>query len=455
MSNEVKDRRVGPDYPGWPDYAARALDELLRCNRCGFCVSVCPTYRATQKELFVARGRNFLAGKLLGSPGTGVGDQAEPVGEEDFVEPLFQCLLCGACEVVCRSSVKTNEVMVATRSHHWEKRGRPAFLRLFFDQLLANPRLLRRVVRLLGLGKRSGLSSLARGLGLLRWINARLATADELVAQVPRSFLRDRLHHLGFRRDKVGAGGARAWVLPRPHGATGPRLLYFIGCGTDLQQPQAGEAALRVLNAGGCELIVPEHLCCGLPPFSYGDLDAARSLAARNVELLSAFDAEAIVTDCGSCSAFLSRYGELLGLGAAAISAKVRDFTQVAMGLALPRLSGPVRVTYHDPCHLVRGKGVRDEPRELLRRAGCELVELAEADWCCGGAGTYNIMHPELSLAVLERKMANIAATGAPVVATSCPACIIQLSYGARRFGPKIEVMHIAQLLARGVTLAD
>lgn len=449
MSNAVDHRPPAAECPDEADYAARALDELLRCNRCGFCVSVCPTYRATHNELFVARGRNFLASRLLGGEPGCQDDSTTPLSGDDYAEPLFQCLLCGACEVVCRSSVKTGDVMVSARSHHWRRHGRPALLRLFFDHLLPNPRLLRRIVRLVGLGKRSGLSSLARSLGLLRWINARLAAAEELVEQVPRSFLRDRLYRLGFRRMDVGS--TAAWILLRPQGTVGPRLIYFIGCGTDLQLPEAGEAALRVLNAGGCELVVPDHVCCGLPPFSYGDLDAARALAARNLEMLSALDAEAIVTDCGSCSAFLSRYGDLLGPEGETVAGKVLDFTQVALKVSLPRLSTPLRVTYHDPCHLVRGKGVRDEPRELLRLIGCDLVELPEADWCCGGAGTYNIMHPELSLAVLQRKMANIAATGAPVVATSCPACIIQLSYGARRFGPKVEVVHVAQLLARAL----
>jgi len=442
MSDATDHRPRAGELEGRADHTAHALDELLRCNRCGFCVSVCPTYRATLNELFVARGRNFLADRLL---------RGESLAEDDYAEPVFQCLLCGACQVVCRSSVKTDEVMVAARHRHWCNRGRPALLRFLFDHLLPNPRLLRRVVRLMGLGKRTGLSSLARSLGLLRWINVRLEAADALVESIPRSFLRDRLHRLGFRRTEVGA--TAAWVLPCPEGTAGPRLVYFIGCGTDLQLPEAGEAALRVLNAGGCELVVPEHLCCGLPPFSYGDLDAARLLATRNLEILSHFQADGIVTDCGSCAAFLSRYGELLGPSGEAFSAKVFDFAEVAVNLPLPRLRSSLRVTYHDPCHLVRGKSVRDEPREVLRRCGYELIELPEADWCCGGAGTYNIMHPQLSLSVLERKMRNIGTTGAPVVATSCPACIIQLSYGVRRFGPKVEVLHVAQLVARA--LAD
>jgi glycolate oxidase iron-sulfur subunit len=204
---------------------------------------------------------------------------------------------------------------------------------------------------------------------------------------------------------------------------------------------------MKILHAGGCTLLVVEHVCCGLPPYSYGDLDAAKRLAEANVGLLAQLNPDYIVSDCGSCSSFLRKYKELLGAEGKSVAERVRDFTEIAVELKLPRASEKLQVTYHDPCHLIRGQGIRDEPRELLRRAGCELVELKEADWCCGGAGTYNIMHPDLSLAILERKMRNIEAAGVPIVATACPSCIIQLEYGARRFGVAVKVMHVAELI--------
>jgi glycolate oxidase iron-sulfur subunit len=420
-----------------------AAEELLRCNRCGFCVENCPTYRATFHELFVARGRNRLAKAAI---------EGEGEIDAELVEPLFQCLLCEACTTVCRSSVKTAEAMVAARHAYWKAHGRPAGMRMVFDRLLPNPRLMARVMKLLAAGKRSGLSKLARRLGLLRWINARLEGAEGLVETMPRTFLRERLAGIGFERRQDGERAV--WVWTRREGAVGPRVAYFIGCGTNFQVPDAGEAAMRVLHAGGCEIVVAEHVCCGLPPYSYGDVEAAEKLIERNVGVLRDMECDYIVGECGSCTAFLRKYADLAGPNGQALAAKVRDFTEVAQGLDLPRLHEPLRVTYHDPCHLVRGAGVRDQPRELLRRVGCELVELEEADWCCGGAGTYNIMHPELSLATLERKMRNIAATGAPVVATACPSCIIQLRFGARRFpdvlaARKIEVLHVAEILAR------
>ncbi|MBC7287781.1 MAG: (Fe-S)-binding protein [Armatimonadetes bacterium] len=419
------------------DEAALVEEELLRCSQCGLCLSNCPTYRAALSERHVARGRNWLA-RLVWE---GRAELDAPIAE-----PLFQCLLCGACTVTCRSNVHTDEVMVATRHRLWQERGRPGFMRLFFDVLLPNPRLLRRLVQLVSYGKRSGLASLARRLGLLRWINARLETAEQLVETMPRSFLRDRLVRMGFRRE--GEAQPPRFVWPAAGTAT---VAYFIGCGTNFQLPEAGQAALHVLHAAGVDIMVVEHLCCGLPAYAYGDVEAARAMARRNLEVLSSLGADYVVSECASCSSFLKSYVKLLGDEAQSLAEKVRDFTEIACELAPPLRRTEISVTYHDPCHLVRGQGVTQAPRDLLRRLTSRYVELPEADWCCGGAGTYNIAHPDLSLGVLERKMTNVARTGAPVVATACPACIVQLRYGARRFGVNVQVRHISELLAEAL----
>ncbi len=434
--------RAAPDRPSEAELALGAADELIRCNQCGLCLSTCPTYRVTLCERFVARGRNFLAQLALG----GNADD-----ERELAEPLFQCLLCGACTVACHSEVHTDEIMVAMRERFWRLYGRHPALRLFFDTLLPNPRLLTRLVRAIALAKRTGLSALARRLGLLRWINARLEGAEGLVQSMPRSFLRDRLASLGFRSAELS--GQRAWIKP-PAGSPAARMIYFVGCGTNFQLPHTAEAAMRVLSAAGAELVVLENFCCGLPPFSYGDLGAAELLARRNLEVIGALSADAIVTECGSCSRMLKEYARLFGPEFEAISARVLDFTEAVDRLGVPCTANLGRVTYHDPCHMVRGQGLADLPRRLIRQAGAELVELPEADWCCGGAGTYNIMHPDLSLKVLERKMRNIAATGVDTVVTACPSCIIQLQYGARKFGPQVDVIHISELLARACQVA-
>ena len=422
--------------------------ELLHCHRCGYCMATCPTYRALRDERQVARGRNEIVRQVAGG-------RLKMLPE--LRDPIFECLLCGACTETCFSNVKTDEIIVRAREAWQEEHGQPAVQRLIFDQLLPYPRRLTSLMRMLSLGKRSGLAELAHRLGILRWINATLEGANGLVGTMPRRFLRDRLYHMGFRRQTTG--GPARWVRPRDAAAPapGPAVLYFIGCGTNFQVPAQGEAAMRVLAAAGCELTVVENVCCGLPPYSYGDRDAARSLAGQNLEVFQALDFDYMLTECGSCSAFIKKWPSLLEQdreqadAARSVAARTRDFTQLLPELRLPAGAEalPGKYTYHDPCHLRRGQGIYSEPRALLTDvARVDLVELKEADWCCGGAGSYNLAHPELSLEILERKMGRIGDTGAGTVVTACPACVIQLSYGARRQPQPLRVRHIAQVLA-------
>jgi glycolate oxidase iron-sulfur subunit len=165
-----------------------------------------------------------------------------------------------------------------------------------------------------------------------------------------------------------------------------------------------------------------------------------------------------IVTDCASCSSFLKDYSQLFDendprrQGAEALAARVRDLTEFLAQVKLPANAQPVEaiITYHDPCHLSRYQKITQQPRDLIRSIpGVEYRELPEADWCCGGAGSYSLTHHDLSMQILQRKMENIRSTGAEIVVTPCPACVMQLQYGAKRFGVPVQVMHLAELLRR------
>lgn len=422
--------------------------ELLRCNRCGYCMATCPTYRVTRNERSVARGRNELVRTL----GDGV-----PV-DGDRLTPISECLLCGACTQACFGKVQTNEIMVRARQALVESKGRPVAQKLIFDELLGYPRRLTALMRMLSLGKRSGLGEIAHRLGLLRWIHAALEGANGLVETMPRRFLRDRLPGMGFQRQTDS--GIGVWVWPRrteaPAGA--PTVLVFVGCGTNYQLPRQGEAALKLLWQAGCQVVVAPNVCCGLPPYSYGDLEAARNLARRNLQVLGKLSCDLVVTECGSCSAFLKKWpllleGEECAPEAQDFAGRVRDLMELLPELSLPA-AGKTHgtVTYHDPCHLGRGQEIREQPRKLLRDvAGLEVCELTEADWCCGGAGSYNLAHPELSLQILQRKMGRVGDTGAERVASACPSCVLQLRYGSRKFGPSKPVSHVAELMAEGL----
>ena len=234
------------------------------------------------------------------------------------------------------------------------------------------------------------------------------------------------------------------------------RVAYFAGCGMNYLLPEAGEATIDLILASGFSVVMTRNYCCGLLSQTLGDRDTALRLARGNLRLLNAQDVDAIVTDCASCSSFLKGYAGLLkdseafASSAEKFAAKVLDITEFLAQLDPAPQPGAlaIKVTYHDPCHASRYQGLQKEPRSALQSIpGLELIEMEEADWCCGGAGLYSVTHPELSQRILDRKMENAARTGAEVLVTSCPACIVQLSDGVRRHGLRMRVLHLSQVM--------
>jgi glycolate oxidase iron-sulfur subunit len=354
-------------------------------------------------------------------------------------EPLFECLMCRACTAECPPAIQTDRAVVAARASYLAER-QSLLQRVIFRTVLPHPRLLRIGARVFGWLQRTRLTVFSKLLRLLPWLDRGYSEAPARTP-APKTFLRSRL--------------AR-----RPRRTTGARrVTYFVGCAIDYAFPDAGESTVEVLEAAGFEVEVADNVCCGLPAYSYGDLESARVLAQKNIVALAAAEGEAIVTDCASCAYFLKDIPELweegdpLRAAAEEVAGRVKELSEFLAGLD-PTALEPVEaiVTFHDPCHLGRYQGIVEEPRELIRRVpGVEFRELPEADWCCGGAGSYSMSHHELSMQILERKMRNIEATGAQIVVTPCPACIMQLRYGAEKFGVEVEVIHLAELLRRAL----
>ncbi len=439
----------------------KQYDEIARCNRCGFCQVACPIFRSTGHEGGVARGRIALLRALV---------EKRLPWDRQLEEPLFNCLLCGACTANCFPAVETADLILDARSQYLDRVGRGMLHKLLFDRVLPHPKRLRRVARAAALGKRSGLSKVARALGLLRIFGRDFPRAHEIVARFPNRAFRDRVtpgavegKGGGVRSSEFGVGSAEPWVsdansrLPTPDSRL-IRIGYFVGCGTDIMCPDAAEATLRLLRRMGKTVHVLENCCCGLPAATYGDRPAAQRLAEKNVALLAEDDLDVIVTDCSSCAAFLKKYPALFPEddprrgAAAALAAKVRDLVEILPSngdVASPEHGENTVVTYHDPCHASRGQGLTREPREVLRSvAGLEYRELPEADWCCGGAGSYALTHYELSRKVLDRKMGHVEQTGANLLVTSCPACIVHLGYGVRKRGLPVRVCHISEVVS-------
>ena len=406
-------------------------EQIARCNRCGFCQAACPIYSITGREAATARGHNELVRRILEGDLALSGD----------MQPAFaECLLCRACTAHCFPALPTDKVVTAARSAFNRRRPGAAVEERVMRAVLADPGRMTRLVRLAYFGKRSGALRALRLLRWLPWLPKGLAHADAIMPAPPCSFLRERVEPLN---------------LP----AQGPRgtVTYFVGCGMNFGFPDAAQDSLQLLAGCGYGVRVADNICCGLPAYTHGHLDLARALARANVSRLA--EADIVVTDCASCSSFLKHYAELLSgdpaaEGAAAFAARARDLCEVIapemLGGAPPAGGArwPGAVTYHQPCHLARYQGLAARPQELLQSVrDLEFRSLPEADWCCGAAGTYVVSQYEMSMSVLERKMTNVRAAGAPTVVTSCPACLAQLAYGARRHGMAVSVRHLSQIL--------
>ncbi len=409
-------------------------DQYLFCIRCGLCLSVCPTYRAHLKETESPRGRVMLARKAL---------EGELELSSNFNDQMQKCMACLACNDICPVGIRPADLAlnmryVAEQIHptRWKER--------LFGGLLPHPNRMEWGTLPLRLYQNLGLRWLVNSLHIHRALPAQLRDLERQLPPVPRRPLRSRLHEVipasSMRRRRVG---------------------YFLGCAQNLLFSGASEATVRVLARNGCEVVVPREVqCCGMPAIGYGRQDVMREMARHNIAVFERLGVDAVVSDCATCGSTLKEYGHYLAQEPAwaeradAFSAKARDISEFLCDIPLERPAGRVdaQVTYHDPCHLVRGQGITAKPRQLLEVIdGLELVEMEESDWCCGSAGSQLITHYEDSLAILERKMDNVEATGADYVASGCPGCQMQLTVGLKRRGldSQMRVVHPVLLLDR------
>jgi glycolate oxidase iron-sulfur subunit len=406
-------------------------DEVSKCNRCGFCQAHCPIFDITGDERNVARGHNVHVRKLA---------EGDLEISTDFKDPLFECLLCKACVANCFPAVRTDKNVIAGRAEYMRQIGQPKIMHFLFHSLLPDPDKMAKFVRLAALGKNSGLTKLARAMGILKWFGRDFDKAEGIVEKLPTTSFREGTQNLN---------------LDPPKGDL--KVAYFVGCGFNFVLPRVSEATVEVLVDTGASVRIADNCCCGLPAYGYGDLEAARNMAKINIETLEKMKADAVVTECGSCSAFLKDYPELFENDPAwqkrarDLGKKVKGFSEFMVDrLPESKISRKLgsKITYHDPCHMSRYQGVVKQPRVLLKKIpGATYVELPEADRCCGAAGSYNVMHYEQSMRVLKRKIDNLKKTGADILTTECPGCIIQLSYGAKQAGLPVRVVHISELI--------
>ncbi len=418
-------------------------DELEKCVRCGTCRSVCPTFRVLGRETACARGKLTLIGSHL---------KSELPQSDEYVRHIKECTLCGACKGSCPNGVDTTGVFAAARADIVRKKGLPFVAGLILKNLVSP-------------GKVAPL-------------------ALKLASRFQGIFLKDAPAENGFLArfplPLFGAVIANNRLLPPLAGTpfldlpevkvlggsvahpSGPRVAFYAGCGVNYLMPNVGSASIDVLKRAGATVIVPEgQVCCGMPAYSTGDVGSAREMALKNLDAFEAHSFDYIVTSCATCGYGLKKlFRNLLGdspelrARVEAFSSKVRDITELLAhdldftGKGRGRASSPVRVTYHDPCHLGRAQGVRDEPRELIAGAqGVELKEMKHPCSCCGLGGGLSLSNYDLSIEITRRKAESVRDTGADVVVTACPGCMVQLRDAMHRYGVKARVAHVVELL--------
>jgi glycolate oxidase iron-sulfur subunit len=316
-------------------------------------------------------------------------------------------------------------------------RLRAAVLRALF----LHPRRIRTIATLLRWYQATGLQSAVRWSGALRLLPKPLREMEDLTPRVSR------------RAFRVKRGVARA------AGQATAQVAFFAGCIMPYTNAETQAATMRVLRRTGCDVTTPvEQVCCGALLVHNGDREAARRLARRNIDAFEASGNDAIVVNAAGCGSALKEYGELLAGDPAyaeraeRFALRVKDVTELLADRPIGDGLGavPIRVTYQDSCHLAHAQRVKDQPRRLLRAIpGVELVEMPNADRCCGSAGIYNIVQRDMSAKLLASKMDEVRQVEPDVIVTANPGCMIQLETGVRRAGMHTEVLHVIDLLDR------
>ncbi|MFN0146682.1 MAG: (Fe-S)-binding protein [Dehalococcoidia bacterium] len=412
-----------------PDDAPETED-LTRCVHCGLCVNACPTYAITGLETESPRGRIAMA--------RGIDEGRIPLtagvqGHWDL------CLQCRACEAVCPSGVPYGQIMEHARAQldaaAPADRTQRRFRKVLLRQVVARPRVLAALLAPARMGANSPLRGLARRTGALRLLG-RLGQAER---QLPRKIARP------FR-----PGGE----LARAREASSEAVV-FTGCIMGEMFGDVHRATGRVLARCGVQGVATVGQgCCGALHAHDGDLDFARELARRNIDALESTGDRPIVVNSAGCGAAMKEYGQLLAKDTAyaapakTFAARVKDVTEFVAGLEVPAGTFAARVAYQDPCHLAHAQRIREAPRKLLGGLeGCELVETSGADMCCGAAGMYSLVQPEMSGQLRTRKAEQFAKHRPDVIATANPGCQMQYEAAVREAGIEARVMHVMEIL--------
>ncbi len=408
-------------------------DLLVVCMKCGMCQAVCPLYAQTGREADVARG------KLALLEGLGANMFDDPKGVK---ERLDRCLLCGSCAANCPSGVSAMEIFLKARAILTEYTGMPPLKRAILRGALANPGLFDRLLDFV-----PGFQKI-----FTKQENAVIGTS---CAKFSPPFLKNR-HFVPLANRPFHK------IIPKMDTPKGDfKVAFFVGCLIDKIYPFVGMAVVDVLDYHNTGIFIGENVgCCGIPALSSGDMKTFNRLLAHNLEIFNPDNFDFIVTACATCTSVIKHLWpgmaekKAMKQKAMALAQKTLDIHQFLVsktGLVSKenRVENKITITYHDPCHLKKSLGVFKEPRMVIEaNPVCRLEEMNESDWCCGMGGSFNIEHYDISSDIGKRKIDNIAATKCNIVATGCPACMMQISDALSRAKLNIAVKHPVELYA-------
>jgi glycolate oxidase iron-sulfur subunit len=398
---------------------AEANTILRKCVHCGFCTATCPTYALLGDELDSPRGRIYLIKNMLET-----GEAATP----ETVKHLDRCLSCLSCMTTCPSGVNYMHLVDEARAHVEETYKRPTFERLLRRVLaftMPRPRIFR--LALIAAKLASPATRIARSFGANR--------VAALLSLVPKQMPAPA---------RFGAPG----TYPASVSKRG-RVALLMGCVQSVLDPGINAAAIRLLTRIGFEVVVSgEEACCGSLTHHMGMEADALARARRSIDQWISADVDAVIVTASGCGTTIKDYGHMLRLDPAyaekalAISAKAKDVTEFLADQALPPAAMSLRLAYHSACSMQHGQKIKTQPLTLLRRAGFEVLEIPEGHLCCGSAGTYNILQPEIATRLRDRKVANIESLAPQAIATGNIGCIAQIATGTA-----IPILHTVELL--------
>lgn len=446
-ASPVDSSRAFPGFDGQHPPDPKLIDA---CVHCGFCLATCPSYRVLGTEMDSPRGRIYLM--------DGIQEGQIPLNPT-IAQHFDTCLGCLACVTTCPSGVQYDRLIAATRPQVERQvpRSLPLqALRQLIFTIFPYPDRLRLLLRPLGLYQRSGLQAWLRKSGLFKLLPAQVTAMEALLPPVA-----DQAFQESFGPEAVDQG--KAIVLPA-QGERRYRVGMVLGCVQRLFNPEVNSATLRVLAANGCEVVIPKSQeCCGALTHHQGQEQQTQALARDMIDCFQDQALDAVLINASGCGHSLKEYGEILkdddryGEKAQTFAAQVKDVQEFLATVGLtaplhPLADSPVTIAYQDACHMIHGQKIYFQPRQLLRQIPeVSLREPIDGGLCCGSAGVYNILQPEIAAELGQQKVKNLLNTGADLIASANIGCFVQISHHLEKQGKTLPVLHPMQLLDRSI----